>query len=109
MRDHFQTEPQKIKGIGEFFEHEGINLMTSFGVGSGKINFVVSVQILESILLSLNRDIIIDKIPQVPLDRELALIRAILIMTHLNADNIIFLGHTNPKLPRVLLEDTRWS
>lgn len=46
MRDHFQTEAQKIKGIGEFFEHEGINLMTSFGVGSGKINFVVSVQIL---------------------------------------------------------------
>ena len=50
----------------------------------------------------------IDK-TQAPLDMELALIRAILIITKLNVENIIVLGTQHPGLQRIILEDTRFT
>lgn len=37
------------------------------------------------------------------------MIRSMLIVTRLNVENIIVLGSTNPILPRIILEDTRFN
>jgi hypothetical protein len=37
------------------------------------------------------------------------LVRAMLIIVRLNVENIIVLGSSNPVLPRIILEDTRFN
>jgi hypothetical protein len=71
----------------------------------GKVSFVVSMQLLDNILYSLSP---VDK-TQAPLERELALIRSLLIISRLNVENIIVLGTQHSGLPRIILEDTRFT
>lgn len=82
---------------------EGTHYLSSLCVG--KVSFVVSVAIMDNLLFASNPT---DK--TVPaLDRDLALIRSMLIVTRLNVENIIVLGSANPLLPRIILEDTRFN
>ena len=61
---------------------------------------------MDSILFSLSPDK--TQAPNnTPIDRDLALIRSMLIITKINQDNIIVLGSENSHLPRIILEDTK--
>ena len=103
MRDHFSLETNIVSRMGEFFEVEGVHFISSLCVG--KVSFVVSMQLLDNILYSMNPA---DK-TQAPLERDLALIRSLLIITRLNVENIIVLGTQHPGLQRIILEDTRFT
>lgn len=115
MRDQFNVETNTLARISEFFALEGSNFMSSACIG--KVSFAVSFYILENILNAPKPIPIIVKnkegkevqIPQTPMDRDSALVRAVLIITRLNLDNIIVLGPNNPALPRIILEDTKFS
>lgn len=91
-----------ISSLRDFFKLEGVHYLSSLCIG--KVNFVVSVAIIDSIFFSLT-----PSESRTPLDRDLALIRSMLIIIRLNVESIIELGSSNPLLPRIILEDTKFS
>ena len=72
----------------------------------GKVCFAVSVTIFENILFSTTPT---KDSKMTPFDRDLSLIRSMLIVAKINVDQIILLGRGNPLLPRFILEDTTWK
>lgn len=116
MRDQFNVETNVLSRISEFFSIEGTNFMSSACIG--KVSFSVSYYILNNILNAPRpipiketnkKDGKLVEIPQTPVDRETALVRAILIITKLNMDNIVVMGPNHPGLSRIILEDTRFK
>ena len=72
----------------------------------GKVSFADSVTIIENLLFSTTPT---KESKMTPMDRDLSLIRSLLIVAKLNVDQIILMGRGNPLLPRIILEDTVWN